>query len=94
VEIIDGELGWVARNRRANADKFSPGDQRQFHRELTAIANNRGYKPGWIAHKYREKFGIWPRTPSVEPAPPSAATIRWVQSRQIAYAKSLPRRSR
>jgi superfamily II DNA or RNA helicase len=58
VEVADGELGWVARNRKANADKFSPDDQRQFHRELTAIA--RGYKSGWVAHKFREKFGDWP----------------------------------
>jgi superfamily II DNA or RNA helicase len=65
VEVADGELGWFARNRKANAAKFSPDDQRQFHRELTGIASARGYKPGWIAHKYREKFGTWPPARSV-----------------------------
>jgi DNA repair protein RadD len=93
VEVADGELGWVARNRKANAGKLSPADQQRFHRELTWIANHRGYKPGWVAHKYREKFGVWPRARSVDPAPPSAATISWVRSRQIAYAKSSARRS-
>ena len=24
------------------------------------IADERGYKPGWVAHKYKEKFGTWP----------------------------------
>jgi hypothetical protein len=93
VEVADGELGWVARNRRANADRVSPDDQRRFQRELTAIANARGYKPGWVAHKYQEKFGVWPASRNVDPAPPSAATMSWVRSRQIAYAKSLARRS-
>jgi DNA repair protein RadD len=93
VEVADGELGWVARNRKSNAGKFSPDDQRRFHRELTWIANHRGYKPGWVAYKYQEKFGVWPPRRTVDPAPPSAATISWVRSRQIAYAKSSPRRS-
>ena len=92
VEVAEGDLGWVARNRRTNADNFSVDDQQRFHRELTWIANERGYKPGWVAHKFREKFGAWP-TCSVDPAQPSAATIGWVRSRQIAYAKSLPRGS-
>jgi DNA repair protein RadD len=92
VEVAEGELGWVARNRQTKADSFSFEDKQRFHRELTWIASHRNYKAGWIAHKYREKFGAWP-THSVEPIPPSAATIRWVQSRQIAYAKSLPRQS-
>ena len=24
------------------------------------IADERGYKPGWAAHKYKEKFGAFP----------------------------------
>jgi hypothetical protein len=92
VEIAEGELGWIARNRRAKANSFSLDDKQRFHRELTWIASSRGYRPGWVAHKYREKFGEWPAR-SAEPAPPSAATISWVRSRQIAYAKSRSRRS-
>jgi superfamily II DNA or RNA helicase len=92
VEIVDGELGWVARNRRPKANGFSADDKQLFHRELVWIANSRGYKPGWTAHKYKEKFGEWP-TRSVEPTAPCAATISWVRSRQIAYAKSQSRRS-
>jgi DNA repair protein RadD len=92
VDVAEGQLGWVSRNRRTKANGFSADDKQMFHRELTWIAGNRGYKPGWAAHKFREKFGEWP-TRSVEPAPPRAATLSWVRSRQIAYAKSLPRQS-
>lgn len=55
---------------------------------LTAIAIERGYDPGWIAHKYKEKFGTWPAIRKVTPQPPTPEVKSWVRSRQIAYAKS------
>jgi DNA repair protein RadD len=92
IEVAEGELGVVVRNRKTKANDFSCEDKQLFQRELAWIARDRGYKPGWIANKYRAKFGAWP-TRSVDPTQPSAATMSWVRSRQIAYAKSLPRRS-
>jgi DNA repair protein RadD len=56
---------------------------------FTHIANERGYKPGWIAHKHKEKFGEFPPWGSVPtPIPPTPEVRSWVRSRQIAYAKS------
>jgi DNA repair protein RadD len=56
---------------------------------LVYIASERGYQPGWIAHKYREKFGAFPRWNSTPwPIPPTPEVRSWVRSRQIAYAKS------
>jgi hypothetical protein len=56
---------------------------------LAYIAVERGYKPGWSAHKFKEKFGVWPpwdaRPQPIEPTPEVRS---WVRSRQIAYAKS------
>ena len=54
---------------------------------LAHIAADHGYKPGWIAHKYREKFGEWPRSNSVTPIKPSPEVLSWVRSRNIAFAK-------
>lgn len=72
------------------AGKKLPGrDERQmFYRELCGVAQERGYKPGWAFHKYVEKYGVQPKGLSNEPAMPSAATLRWVRSRQIAWANS------
>jgi DNA repair protein RadD len=58
---------------------------------LTHIANARGYKPGWIAYKFREKFGIWPAVRSVAPLEPSLEVLSWVRSRIIAHAKAKER---
>jgi len=52
------------------------------------IAAERGYKPGWVAHKYREKFGAFPNWHAdPPPIPPSPEVRSWVRSRAIAYAK-------
>lgn len=41
-----------------NADKE---DKRSEYARLMQIAQSKGYKPGWSAHKYKEVFGVWPR---------------------------------
>jgi hypothetical protein len=55
---------------------------------LTGVAVEHGYKPGWIAHKYHEKFGDWPQHGGVTPIKPSPEVLSWVRSRNIAWAKS------
>jgi hypothetical protein len=54
---------------------------------FTHIAGERGYKGGWIAHKYREKFGHWPPNIAPEPIAPTPEVRSWVRSRNIAFAK-------
>ena len=54
---------------------------------LVGIARQRGYQDGWASHKYREKFNIWPVSRYAQPLTPDDATLSWVRSRQIAYAK-------
>jgi DNA repair protein RadD len=55
---------------------------------LAHIANERGYKKGWVAHQYKKKFGVFPGWgASPEPIQPTPEVQSWVRSRQIAYAK-------
>jgi superfamily II DNA or RNA helicase len=88
VEVADGELGLVDRSGVVKLPTHNTDDQRQFFRGLLYIAEERGYQRGWAAHKYREKFGVWPSWRHAEPAFPDAAVRSWVRSRQIAYAKA------
>ena len=80
VSSVPGELQELGNTKN--------GDDRQgFYSELLYYAHLRNYNPNWAGHKYREKFGTWPRNLSSEMKYPSPATFKWVKSRQIAWAK-------
>jgi hypothetical protein len=42
----------------------------RLYRQLTFIAQERSDKSGWVAHMYKEKFGVWPVSRTVAPEPP------------------------
>jgi DNA repair protein RadD len=84
----DGDLALVDRKSRTAEALSDPGERVKWHAMLTWIAGERGYKSGWISHKYREKFGTWPATRYVAPIKPSPEVLAWVRSRAIAYAKA------
>jgi DNA repair protein RadD len=83
-----GEL--VERGSSAGVPK---GEKQRWYSELIGYAQARGYKSGWASHKYREKFGVWPRSLSETPAPVTAEVERWIRSRMIAWAKAKKRRA-
>ena len=59
-----------------------------FYSQLLTMARDRGYSDGWVSHKYRERFTVWPRGLDKSYAPVSLEVARWIKSRQIAWAKS------
>lgn len=61
--------------------------KQQWYSQLLTIAAGRGYSSGWVAHKYKEKFGVWPKDLRDEQIPVSAEVARWERSRRIAFAK-------
>jgi DNA repair protein RadD len=89
VDIVDGELGLVDQQvRRAKANTYDSAERERWHAMLMHVAMERGYKPGWAAHKHKEKFGTWPPWgSSPRPIPPVLEVRSWVRSRDIAYAK-------
>lgn len=68
-------------------------DRQHFYSELLCFAQIRGYKEGWCAHKYKEKFGAFPRGLSKTPRTTSVETAKWIRSRMIAFSKSSARRA-
>lgn len=83
VEFGDGELVEVKGGKR----KFTKAEKQKWWSGLLWIARDRSYAPGWAAHKYREKFKVWPRGLDDIPARPALEVTNWVKSRQIAWAK-------
>jgi DNA repair protein RadD len=83
----DGEL--VEFSSRNAAKQTTQQERIIFHAELRHIADKRSYNPRWAAMQYKTKFGsfppwAWNERPTCTP---SASTLSWVKSRQIAYAK-------
>jgi superfamily II DNA or RNA helicase len=89
--VAAGDLGLV-KGGRAQPAIYDPAARAEWYAMLIYIAAERGYKLGWAAVNYKEKFGSWPpwgNTP--EPLPPTPEVRSWVRSRLIAYAKGRAR---
>ena len=83
IVTIPGEL-----QELAEANRKLQIDNKQFYAELMYYGQMKGYKDGWAAMKYKEKFAVYPNGFKVEPAPTSSQTMGWIKSRLIAYSKS------
>jgi DNA repair protein RadD len=87
VSAADGELIEITGRRKRGV--ATPEEKAAFFAQLKGYAQQRGYSPGWAAHKFREKFDAWPsecrNVPAHEPTP---QVMSWIKSRNIAWAKS------
>ncbi len=92
--VEDGHLIRVDSQTPEKAPKpreYTMEQKGSFFAELRSYARSKGYREGWIANQYRQKFGVWPNAPEIRQAPNrpvSESTLSWIRSRQIAYAKS------
>ena len=87
VSFLDGDLALV-NGKHTDGNSYPPSERARWHAMLIHIGDERGYKAGWAAHKYKEKFGAFPAWgASPNPMAPTAEVRSWVRSRQIAYAK-------
>ena len=91
-EIIDddSELVEIKEGNKANRDT-SWDEKIQFMGECKSYVARKGFKPGMVAHMYREKFSVWPNDPRVKNAPPIPETElskNWIKHRAIKRAKS------
>jgi superfamily II DNA or RNA helicase len=86
VDAEDGEL--VAITPEPEKRDYPKATKQLWWSGILKIASERGYKQGWAAHKYKEKFGVWPRGLMDIASEPSPEIRSWVRSRQIAFAKA------
>jgi superfamily II DNA or RNA helicase len=89
VDFEDGELGLVV-GGTARASEYTEAARISFFQQLRSVQQTRSYKQGWTAHKFKDKFGHFPPRSynDLPPAIPTDAVLRWVRSRNIAYAKA------
>jgi DNA repair protein RadD len=91
-ELVEIDLKSPAKPS-AKAATFTMEQKLTFYRMLIGYAEERGYKSGWAANQYKQKFSVWPRGFG-DPAPlePDLAMRSWIKSRMIAWAKGKARR--
>jgi superfamily II DNA or RNA helicase len=88
--VVDGEGELVELTDRRTAKAVEEARNKvRFYQELKGYAVTRGYRSGWVAHKFKEKFGHWPNgLDHNQPLEPSRSTASWIKSRNIAWAKA------
>jgi superfamily II DNA or RNA helicase len=82
VIVEDGDL--VLMTKKPKPSKM---DKQAFYSQLLAIAESKGYRDGWISHKYREYFGVWPRGLIDTATEPTLEVMDFLRHLQIRYAK-------
>lgn len=85
VEVRDGELVKLDRKTKKPA---TPDRKQHVYSQLLQVARNKGYPSGWVSHKYRAMFDVWPRGMRDVTATPTAELLSWLKSQQIAFAKA------
>jgi superfamily II DNA or RNA helicase len=86
--VVEGELGLLEGKKKPKGLTYSADDKERWHGMLVSYGQSKGHKPGWASHKYREKFGAFPKWGvAPEPIPPSREVLSFIRSRNIAWAK-------
>lgn len=83
VEQVPGELREIDLQARRNKET-SPDDKKAWAAALNTYGKMHGYKPGWAAHKYKERFGHYPKGDAGFGAVFPEA-MGWIKSREIAF---------
>ena len=96
--VLHSEGSLVERGKPNRIDIHGTGfdmDQRAvFYAELKSYGVRKGYKDGWAAMKYKDRYGVWPNDPRVRFAPlrePSLETLNWIKAQHIAWSRAQAR---
>lgn len=87
VVAVAGEMVEVGMTKRKE-EKYSAEVKTEWYAQLLGYAKDKGYKPGWAFHKYKDKFGVQPSMATPAPAAPTPALQNWIVSQNIRRAKA------
>ncbi len=95
VQSIAGEIGELEGfEKPEKKEKFTVEYKTDFYAQLRQYARERNYQDGWAAHKYREKFGVWPNMTKPEPKPYGKEILNFMTFYNIKMAKTAESRSK
>lgn len=90
VQHSPGELSLVGKEQ-ASDGQLVRHQMMRFFGECRCYAASMGYKEGWAAYKFKERYGDWPNAFGVQNAPlhgPTMETLNYIKSKNIAWKKS------
>lgn len=87
IDMIDAELKEIDAKKKPDA---TMAEKRRFYGMLKwhyeGSGKAKGWKPGWVAAKYRERMKVWPKgMDNVEPIFPDDKFRNWIKSQNIRY---------
>jgi DNA repair protein RadD len=94
VEEIDAVLGEIVykggtgKEKSKKSKTFTMEEKQSWFSQLVQHGRNKGYKDGWAANQYREKFGVWPNSLSKTPKPITSTVQDWIMYQNIKRAKA------
>jgi superfamily II DNA or RNA helicase len=90
VESANGELYEIGRGGVVKTSAPSQAEQQRWYSELIRYADLRGYKAGWAAYAFKDKFGRFPEG-ALHPWPSQMVSMDvdgWIRHRNIRRAKA------
>ena len=77
--VVQGELGDLTHKKVEKKERLHKSDEQAFYSGLLHISQRRGFKEGWAANKFRERFGVWPRNVDKVPMTPRKAVEEFIK---------------
>jgi DNA repair protein RadD len=89
IAYIDQDLIELGQTQRSELDRITFYRELRGHHQTARKKDGSPYHPKWPACQFKDKFGSWPPFAWNNQAPiaPTDATLRWIKSRQIAWAR-------
>ncbi len=87
IEHAPGELKILTKKEKAKEAKLAGLDKQSVYSELYRIAQEKGYKSGWVGNQYKNIFGVFPRGLDDIGRPPSLAVLNMVKASAIRFHK-------
>ena len=89
VEYIDADLGEVCFKTKKVKKTHSKQEKQDWYAQLISYARTKGFKDGWCSHKFRSRFGTWPKGLVRREQQPTVEVLSWIrgQAARAAIAK-------
>lgn len=90
IPVHQADLQEVSREKSKNNRKATWAEKSEFYSGALGYARRKGHLPGWAAHLYKDKFGVWPndrRVKNARPGEPNQEVLNYAKYKAIRNAK-------